>query len=36
MWKRLEDVAASKNAVSNEAVLVSRFASSVALATTTK
>lgn len=36
MWKRLEDVAASKNAVSNEAVLVSRFASSVAIATTTK
>lgn len=31
-WKRLEDVAASK-AVSNEAVLVSRFASSVAIAT---
>ncbi|KAJ4835338.1 hypothetical protein Tsubulata_044467 [Turnera subulata] len=31
-WKRLEDVAASK-AVSNEAVLVSRFGSSVAIAT---
>ncbi|KAM3697140.1 hypothetical protein ACB098_06G091000 [Castanea mollissima] len=34
-WKRLEDVAASK-AVSNEAVLVSRFVSSVAIATSTK
>ena len=34
-WKRLEDVAAS-NAVSNEAVLVSRFASSVAIATSPK
>lgn len=34
-WKRLEDVAAF-NAVSNEAVLVSRFASSVAIATSTK
>ncbi|KAF5458310.1 hypothetical protein F2P56_022345 [Juglans regia] len=34
-WKRLEDVAASK-AVSNEAVLVSRFISSVDIATTTK
>ncbi|KAK0588467.1 hypothetical protein LWI29_001411 [Acer saccharum] len=34
IWKRLEDVAASK-AVSNEAVLVSRFASSVAIATST-
>ncbi|KAL5794147.1 hypothetical protein ACOSP7_002741 [Xanthoceras sorbifolium] len=33
-WKRLEDVAASK-AVSNEAVLVSMFASSVAIATST-
>ncbi|XP_050207218.1 serine/threonine protein phosphatase 2A 59 kDa regulatory subunit B' gamma isoform [Mercurialis annua] len=30
IWKRLEDVAASK-AISNEAVLVSRFASSVAI-----
>ncbi|XP_042971658.1 serine/threonine protein phosphatase 2A 59 kDa regulatory subunit B' gamma isoform-like isoform X1 [Carya illinoinensis] len=34
-WKRLEDVAASK-AVSNEAVLVSRFVSSIAIATATK
>lgn len=34
-WKRLEDVAASK-AVSNEAVLVSRFASSVAIASSAK
>lgn len=34
-WKRLEDVAAS-NAVSNEAVLVSKYASSVAIATSTK
>ncbi|KAL0001632.1 hypothetical protein SO802_015413 [Lithocarpus litseifolius] len=34
-WKRLEDVAASK-AVCNEAVLVSRFVSSVAIATSTK
>ncbi|XP_050247944.1 serine/threonine protein phosphatase 2A 59 kDa regulatory subunit B' gamma isoform-like [Quercus robur] len=34
-WKRLEDVAAAK-AVSNEAVLVSRFVSSVAIATSTK
>ncbi|XP_062106046.1 serine/threonine protein phosphatase 2A 59 kDa regulatory subunit B' gamma isoform [Humulus lupulus] len=34
-WKRLEDVAAS-NAVSNEAVLVSRFVSSVATATSPK
>ncbi|KAK7829728.1 serine/threonine protein phosphatase 2a 59 kda regulatory subunit b' gamma isoform [Quercus suber] len=34
-WKRLEDVAASK-AVSNEGVLVSRFLSSVAIATSTK
>ncbi|PON84507.1 Protein phosphatase [Trema orientale] len=34
-WKRLEDVAAS-NAVSNEAVLVSRFVSSVAIATSPK
>lgn len=33
-WKRLEDVAASK-AVSNEAVLVSRFATSVAIASST-
>jgi len=33
IWKRLEDVAASKAVVSNEAVLVSKFASSVALAT---
>ncbi|KAJ9170042.1 hypothetical protein P3X46_018178 [Hevea brasiliensis] len=33
-WKRLEDVAASK-AISNEAVLVSRFASSVAITTVT-
>ncbi|CAK9155374.1 unnamed protein product [Ilex paraguariensis] len=33
-WRRLEEVAASK-AVSNEAVLVSRFASSVAIATNT-
>uniref|UniRef100_A0A5B6ZY47 Serine/threonine protein phosphatase 2A regulatory subunit n=1 Tax=Davidia involucrata TaxID=16924 RepID=A0A5B6ZY47_DAVIN len=33
-WKRLEDVAASK-AVSNEAVLVSRFVSSVAIANST-
>lgn len=33
-WKRLEDVAASK-AVSNEAVLVSRFVSSVAIASST-
>nr|DAD23464.1 TPA_asm: hypothetical protein HUJ06_024927 [Nelumbo nucifera] len=33
-WKRLEDVAASK-AISNEAVLVSRFASSLAIATST-
>ncbi|KAA8524734.1 hypothetical protein F0562_011157 [Nyssa sinensis] len=33
-WKRMEDVAASK-AVSNEAVLVSRFVSSVAIATNT-
>ncbi|XP_027332347.1 serine/threonine protein phosphatase 2A 59 kDa regulatory subunit B' zeta isoform-like isoform X2 [Abrus precatorius] len=32
IWKQLEDVAASK-AVSNEAVLVSRFVSSVAIAT---
>lgn len=32
MWKQLEDVAAS-NAVSNEAVLVSRFGSSIAIAT---
>lgn len=34
IWKRLEDVAASK-VVSSEAVLVSRFASSVAIATST-
>uniref|UniRef100_A0A2N9GB32 Serine/threonine protein phosphatase 2A regulatory subunit n=1 Tax=Fagus sylvatica TaxID=28930 RepID=A0A2N9GB32_FAGSY len=34
-WKRLEDVAASK-VIINEAVLVSRFASSVAIATSTK
>ncbi|OMO88851.1 Protein phosphatase 2A, regulatory B subunit, B56 [Corchorus capsularis] len=34
IWKRLEDVAAS-TAVSNEAVLVSRFVSSIALATST-
>ncbi|KAM1411602.1 serine/threonine protein phosphatase 2A 59 kDa regulatory subunit B' gamma isoform-like [Malus sylvestris] len=34
-WKRLEDVAASK-ALGNEAVLVSRFASSVAIATNPK
>ncbi|KAH7533106.1 hypothetical protein FEM48_Zijuj04G0095000 [Ziziphus jujuba var. spinosa] len=34
-WKRLEDVAAS-NAVSNEAVLVSKYTSSVAIATSTK
>ncbi|XVF21017.1 hypothetical protein REPUB_Repub12eG0054300 [Reevesia pubescens] len=33
-WKRLEDVAAS-SAVSNEAVLVSRFVSSIAIATST-
>lgn len=33
-WKRLEDVAAS-NFVSNEAVLVSRYASSVVIATST-
>lgn len=33
-WKRLEDVAAS-NFVSNEAVLVSRFASSVVIANST-
>lgn len=33
-WKRLEDVAAS-TAVSNEAVLVSRFVSSIAIATST-
>ena len=32
MWKQLEDVAASK-AVSNEAVLVSRFVTSVAITT---
>lgn len=32
IWKQLEDVAAA-NAVSNEAVLVSRFVSSVAIAT---
>ncbi|KAI8551987.1 hypothetical protein RHMOL_Rhmol06G0230200 [Rhododendron molle] len=35
-WKRLEDVAASKAVVSNEAVLVSKFASTVALATSKK
>lgn len=35
-WKRLEDVAASKAVVSNEAVLVARFISSVDIATTTK
>ncbi|KAM6548969.1 hypothetical protein CsatB_020645 [Cannabis sativa] len=34
-WKRMEDVAAS-NAVSNEAVLVSKFVSSVAVATSPK
>lgn len=34
IWKRLEDMAASK-AVTNEAVLVSRFVSSVAIATGT-
>ncbi|KAF8391593.1 hypothetical protein HHK36_023899 [Tetracentron sinense] len=34
IWKRLEDVAASK-AVSNEAVLVSRFVSSLAIASST-
>ncbi|KAG5551708.1 hypothetical protein RHGRI_009953 [Rhododendron griersonianum] len=34
IWKRLEDVAAS-NAVSNEAVLVTKFVSSVSIATTT-
>lgn len=34
IWKRLEDVAAS-NAVSNEAVLVAKFVSSVSIATTT-
>lgn len=34
-WKRLEDVAASK-AVSNEAVLVLKFASSVAITTSPK
>ncbi|KAL5571234.1 hypothetical protein UlMin_020831 [Ulmus minor] len=34
-WKRLEDVASSK-AVSNEAILVSRFISSVAIATSPK
>lgn len=33
-WKRLEDLAASK-AVSNEAVLVSKFVSSVAISTST-
>lgn len=32
IWKQLEDVAAA-NAVSNEAILVSRFVSSVAIAT---
>uniref|UniRef100_A0A1J3FLK0 Serine/threonine protein phosphatase 2A regulatory subunit n=1 Tax=Noccaea caerulescens TaxID=107243 RepID=A0A1J3FLK0_NOCCA len=31
-WKRLEDLAASKSVASNEAVLVSRFSSSVTLA----
>lgn len=35
MWKRLEDVAASKARVSNEAVLVSRIVSSVSLASKT-
>ncbi|GMN25224.1 hypothetical protein TIFTF001_049199, partial [Ficus carica] len=34
-WKRLEDLAAS-NAVSNEAVLVSKFVSSVAITTSPK
>ncbi|KAL7218894.1 hypothetical protein ACSBR2_012041 [Camellia fascicularis] len=34
-WKRLEDVAASKAVVSNEAVLVSKFVSSVAIASST-
>ena len=34
-WKRLEDVAVS-NAVSNEAILVSRFASSAAISTSPK
>lgn len=34
IWKRLEDVAAS-NAVSDEAVLVAKFVSSVSIATTT-
>ncbi|KAF3443429.1 hypothetical protein FNV43_RR13111 [Rhamnella rubrinervis] len=35
-WKRLEDLAASKNAVSNEAVLVSKFGSPVAISGTIK
>ncbi|OMO84775.1 Protein phosphatase 2A, regulatory B subunit, B56 [Corchorus olitorius] len=35
VWKRLEDVAASTAVSSNEAVLVSRFVSSIALATST-
>ncbi|XP_020265508.1 serine/threonine protein phosphatase 2A 59 kDa regulatory subunit B' gamma isoform-like, partial [Asparagus officinalis] len=35
LWKRLEDVAASKATVSNEAVLVSRLVSSISLASKT-
>lgn len=35
MWKQLEDVAASKATVSNEAVLVSRIVSSISLASKT-
>ena len=35
MWKRLEDVAASKATISNEAVLVSRIVTSISLASKT-